>query len=752
MKNLIGLRTLRRSLLFLVMMAQRYPRRVLIVGLLLWLLAISGLPRLKTVISVHELLPTEFSSVVEMRDLDRDFRVGRQVSVSVARDDAPMSEADLCAIRSWLSARVMDDTSLIGVSSPFDLRKALREGDQLNFPSVWQLNCDSPSSESNSAWLEALRATPWSGLVVFPKREALLFELSHNDEVNDPRFGAFAPTRRTEIESSLRAALPPHLQAEIGGSGIYESFLVEGIQRYGLLNASILVLVLLFCRWFTGTWRGGALYAGSLIVTGSALYGIIGWSGFPMDVLSNSLFMMTAVAALQDFLYLTGAVRGSSLRDSGAGRAAFRRFAVPCFFTSLTTMVGFGSLSVSSIDSVARFGMWAALGALLEWFALFMLLPAFVRVIPAALDWAKPMPQSVQSLVKLFLWLPRKASMRQLWRVGMLAVFVAAAVASSSLRIFEDPKSMLPESHAYRLKLARWQSELGWEFATNLEFPEALPLAERQRRVELVARGPGVVRVDDVSIVANWMSQGLDELDRSFVERELYESGRLRRFQTPGGRGRAIIYVATAEVGKIDALREFVAKEVCPQRECRLVGELVAYSDFVRSIAITLYESLIVSVGLVALILIGLIYARLPRGLRLSQGTMLILASFWGPAAVLLILAVTQIPLNMVTAICASVVVGLTGDNAIQFLFGRDRGPQALADAVEFKSEAAILTGAMMACLSLVFLMSYFQPPRTLGVLLALSFVVCLWGDLNLLRLMLKGSQQMINARSKFTA
>jgi predicted RND superfamily exporter protein len=751
-KNLIGLRTLRRSLLFLVMLAQRYPRWVLSVGLLLWLVAISGLPRLKTVISVHELLPTEFSSVVEMRDLDRDFRVGRQVSVSVARDDAPMSEADLCSIRRWLSQRVMDDTSLIAVSSPFDLRRAQREGDRLNFHSVWQLNCESPSRDPNSARLAELRATPWSGLVVFPKREALLFELSHNEEVTDTRFGAFAPTRRTEIESSLRAALPAHLQVEIGGSGIYESFLVEGIQRYGLLNASILALVLLFCRWFTGTWRGGALYAGSLIITGSSLYGIIGWSGFPMDVLSNSLFMMTAVAALQDFLYLTGAVRASALQGARAGHAAFRRFALPCFFTSLTTMIGFGSLSVSSIDSVSRFGMWAALGALLEWFTLFMLLPAFVRVLPAALDWAKPMPCSLQSLVKLFLWIPRKPSMRQIWRVGLLAVFVAAAVASPSLRVFEDPKSMLPDTHAYREKLARWQSELGWEFAANLEFPEALPLAERQRRVELVTRGPGVVRVDDVSIVANWMSQGLDELDRAFVERELYESGRLRRYQTPSGRGRAIIYVATAEVGKIDALREFVAREVCPQRECRLVGELVAYSDFVRSIATTLYESLIVSVGLVALVLMGLIFVRLPRGLRFSQGAMLILASFWGPAAVLLILAATQIPLNMVTAICASVVVGLTGDNAIQFLFGRDRGPQALADAVEIKSEAAILTGAMMACLSLVFLMSYFQPPRTLGLLLALSFIVCLWGDLNLLRLLLDGSRRSGSEPSKTKA
>ncbi len=737
----IGLRTWRRSLLFLVMLSLRHPRRVLVVGLLFWLIAISGLPRLKTVISVHELLPTEFSSVVEMRDLDRDFRVGRQVNLSVARDDAPMSEADLCAIRRWLSSRVIDDTSLIGVSSPFELRQAQREGSQLNFPSVWQLNCESPSSTPNSAWLASLRASPWSGLVVFPKREALLFEMSHNDEVTDPRFGAFSPTRRAEIEASLRASLPSHLRAEIGGSGVYESYLVEGIQRYGLLNASILVLVLLFCRWFTGTWRGGGLYAGSLIITGSALYGIIGWSGYPMDVLSNSLFMITAVAALQDFLYLTGAVRPSIRGERGAGQAAFRRFAIPCFFTSLTTIIGFGSLSVSSIDSVARFGVWAALGAWIEWLTLFMLLPAFTRIFPAASAWAMPLQPSVRGLVTAFMWLPRRAGSRRLVKVGMLLVFVLAAGASSRLKIFEDPKSMLPETHDYRMKLSRWQAELGWEFATNLEFPEALSLNERARLVAKVAGGPGVVRIDDISIVADWMSRGLDDLDRAFVERELYESGRLRRFQMPSGRGRAIVYVATAEVGQIDALREFVAREVCPKGECRLVGELVAYSDFVRSIASTLYESLIISIVLVALVLLLLVVLRVPKGQRAWQAVTLLLASFWGPAAVLLILAISQIPLNMVTAICASVVVGLTGDNAIQFLFGRERGPRALADAVELKSEAAILTGAMMAALSLVFLMSYFQPPRTLGILLALSFVICLWGDLNLLRLMLDRSK-----------
>ena len=91
-----------------------------------------------------------------------------------------------------------------------------------------------------------------------------------------------------------------------------------------------------------------------------------------------------------------------------------------------------------------------------------------------------------------------------------------------------------------------------------------------------------------------------------------------------------------------------------------------------------------------------------------------------------------QLKVNFLTCIFASVLVGLTGDNAIQFLFGSKRS--ALEVGVLKRGSASILTSVLMAGASFVFLGSYFDPPKKFGVLLAGGLLASLLGDLWILK------------------
>lgn len=73
----------------------------------------------------------------------------------------------------------------------------------------------------------------------------------------------------------------------------------------------------------------------------------------------------------------------------------------------------------------------------------------------------------------------------------------------------------------------------------------------------------------------------------------------------------------------------------------------------------------------------------------------------------------------------ASVLVGLTGDNAVQFACTGAGAREGIAR----RGGASVLVAVVMALAALVFLGSMFVPPRRLGLLLAGGLLAALVGD-----------------------
>ncbi len=174
------------------------------------------------------------------------------------------------------------------------------------------------------------------------------------------------------------------------------------------------------------------------------------------------------------------------------------------------------------------------------------------------------------------------------------------------------------------------------------------------------------------------------------------------------------------------AFQDF-SDELCKDGSCHVTGDLIAFADFTRRVLRTLYESLFAS-----LVLVALVIAFLTGWRRRALFIPLIASSFWGPAIIMIAIAVFDIQVNMVTVVVISMLVGLTGDNAILFLLSSRRDD--LTDGIERRGQGSIQCNLLMALSCLILLLSYFQPPRTLGVLLAAGLIAALFGDVWILK------------------
>jgi predicted RND superfamily exporter protein len=247
-----------------------------------------------------------------------------------------------------------------------------------------------------------------------------------------------------------------------------------------------------------------------------------------------------------------------------------------------------------------------------------------------------------------------------------------------------------------------------------------------------------VVRKESAKETLHYLSRDLQPPLTGLVKSEVLSSGLMNRLASQeSSTQRSILYLQNGNNDKVKKLETDI-QVLCPNDECWLAGILDTYVDYVSRVSHTLIASLFTSFFLVLAVILWILGAR-----RFQDSVPILISIFFGPAALCAVLALLQIPVNMNTTICISVIVGLSGDNALQFLLSKQK---RLGGALRFKSLAAIMTALMMASISTIFLFSYLQPPRELGLLLIFSFLICLFGDVFVLQSLLKKSRDPIDS------
>ena len=113
------------------------------------------------------------------------------------------------------------------------------------------------------------------------------------------------------------------------------------------------------------------------------MMGLLGLTGWPVTVISSNFISLMLILTMSMNVHLIVRYRQLSRDFAGQDQTQLvsntvRRMALPCLYTSLTTMIGFGSLVVSDIKPVIDFGWMMTLGLGVTFMTSFLLFPSIL--------------------------------------------------------------------------------------------------------------------------------------------------------------------------------------------------------------------------------------------------------------------------------------------------------------------------------------------------------------------------------------
>lgn len=689
--------------------------------LLLWFLALaflgSQVPDIRVAISVSDIVEPNIPSVQRTRQLRELFggEITGLLVVAPESGNRKLQPEELLAIEGWIQRQRAGNREIAKIFSGFDIRRqTISPLGRLEVPVV------RPHGKKN---LQPLVDSPWGGVLTNEHGGDFAIALEFNPAPPGGKYGRFNPDVLGNLLADLENELAPFpdLMIVSTGNAAFQHYALEGIRKFQYLNLGMMFCLVLLMRYMFGTWTSGLLLLGILGVAGFVVYGIMSLLSLPIDFLSTGLFLMISVAALSDYLFITY----QQVLRPGRWRSNLRLFLLPSFYTSLTTFIGFMSLYASDLQLIQRFGVLAGIGALVEWLIMFTLLPAIMTLVPSLREWNRREKQHFQRIIRQLVIrrLPRSLAM------AAMAIYLLAAYAVFNLNVSDSLVNLFPPAHPFHQSFDYLEESRGWQGEISVVFPAGVSVKDRDEVMRRITRLPAVVHQVGAQRALDYIVRGGVRVSAADILQQPPSeiTPLLRQHFAESGESRYFLYVKQVDSASLNRIREAI-DAICSDTGCFAAGDLVVFADYSRRVPDALLRSFGTCLVLVSLLL-GWLSFQSGQGRRLLP---IFAAAYWGPAVMLTLLWVLQLNITFLTCVFASVLVGLTGDNYIQYLFARDG--ENLASGVGRRGVASVQVALIMGLVSLTFLGSSFAPSRTLGVLLAMGLVISLVGDLWILR------------------
>jgi predicted RND superfamily exporter protein len=671
-----------------------------------------GLQFTKLELDIYDVFDPHFQSSSDLFEMKNKFSGDSQVVLLFnLKNDHKARE--LCLLSKWIK-KIERFPEVHEVNSIWTLRRPEISQTRLLYKKQLQDPCTLNPAERFS-YPDKLKSSHFRHLIPSKGNNMFLF-----DVVLDGSYPLEDQVEKiiTEAQLFLKDS-NLNLDVHYLGNGSTRYYFKKILFQDSLYNLLVIFVMIFLLRFFYGTWRSGLYLTMTLIASGSVLYGFLALLGGSINILTNNLFLMTAVAGAADFIFVT--------HDQlhGDYEKSFLRMITPCFFTTLTTIVGFLSLNTSDLSIIKQFGNGAALGALCEWAMMFLFLPSFLKVFGLNQIWVNPSKAFSFNIFNRIerIELPR----RVLW--GFFVLMSLSIPAFFFLNDQDSPVQNLPNHHPMRVGHKLFKENFQWESQAYIYFPKAIDSEKLKPLVTSLSRLKLIHRIETpIELIEDW-TNGLPLLKKDLITRDLSMTPLWERYFSASGELRLPIYLSTEDLHSLRSVRDKV-NDIC-EESCRLAGQRVVYLEYGEKISKMMIESFAVSIFLVSLILFSLLWLEN----KVTYFLPLILSALMGPLAILTLLALFQIPVTIVTSIFLAVMVGLAGDNAIQFLFA---GEDNLSSGIEGRARSSIIVTVLMMAGSSMFLFQSLFPLKIMGALFIFGFFINLIGDLWGLKKLLK--------------
>lgn len=657
----------------------------------------------KLEIDIYDVYESGFQSSIDLHEIKDFYGENSQMLLSFEFKEAPKA-GELCKILRW-TEKLTRFNDIKNVTSLWTIRSPKVQEEKLWYPKTLSDPCQADVNEQIDLQTK-FQNTFFSHLMAAKGNKDIVFDVSFTGtESNTNKVQNVIDETESFVSKNLKNVKVSYL-----GLSASRYYFKQIIVKDSIFTLLVLVIIVVLLRLIYGTWTSGFYLSLTIVLAAIILYGTLALTGISVNILTNNLFLMTAVAGTADFMFVTHYQLKGTYQDS------LTKLIVPCFFTTLTTMVGFLSLNSSDLSLIRQFGNGAALGALAEWIMLFVFLPSMLKILKKEKVWVNPAKAANWKWISYIenLSMPRWV----LWVLNILMVLSVPA-----FFFLNDQDSVvknLPSSHVMRHGYENFKKKFLWEGQVHLYFPEQVSDQEAKSILEKVKKSELVYKIENPQDLADQWTEGLPPLKQDLIRRELMMSPLWDRYYSGAGHLRVPLYLYEQDLHSLRKLRDEVI--VACASKCRLAGQRIVYLEYGEKISKTMIESFAVSIFLV----IGILYWLLWVEGKQKHFIPVVHSSLMGPLVILALIGIFQIPVTLVTSIFLAIMVGLAGDNAIQFMLADS---DDLEKGIESRATATISITLVMMAGSALFLFQSLLPMRILGALFVSGFFINVIGD-----------------------
>lgn len=640
------------------------------------------------------------------------------------------SYQELCQIRDSLTDRSFGTKEVSTIQTAFQLRKYDGTDGVLQFPPLLDPDCKGNLQTDLQAMWNTYPQEQWIGK---DQKDFLILFLFDLPSLNT-RFGQFDPTLVNHLKSQFQF---PQYEMSWYGPAELQSQILMSTKTTQVVNFFAVSFVL-FLMWLIYRRYVAPLLFGVLIIfVNLAVHGMIAVHGDAFETLTQGVVLLLTIAALEDFIFVC-------LKDQlnrGSWRLKYKKVLTASFYTSMTTAVGFASLCISDIQAIRNLGYYTAIGAALEFVVSFTLLPALCEVFPALQKHTGDMSRGLLHRIKLFFanivqksqnyqttenpWLQRS-----LFVMIVVSFFTAVPmlVSSSSFQFGSDLNRLFNKDHELTRAMSLFSDRRGWlsTVVVRYEGQSEHDVLSWEKKMKLI---PHVKYIDSFWGAYESLSLNAEATHKPWIEFQMKNSGFGKAFFS-FDQLKSTVYLQTANSSEVLQIKKDI-ESICKGR-CQVTGDTAAWAESSSIAVATLFESFALSF-ISIVILIVLLSSHHPWKTQAA----VILSASWGPLMLIFLIWSFGIRIDFVLSTLLSILAGLSGDNAIQFLF---QSKHRLHQSVDQQKDASFIVAFLMVSLAICFVFMPFEPLKIFGLFLLIGFTLTYIGDVWVLKSLLKNA------------
>ncbi len=666
----------------------------------------------QVIFNISDMITEEYETYDSLKLLEEEFKIKNSLFVTY-HNPSGISLKELCELDFFLQETSLNSNGIQQILSTTRLRRAVKTNGKIGFKLVFPLD---KCNQEDSAFI-SFPESPWMDILYSKNSKDISFEIQIDNIISENQKEIFdfqfVENFKQQVEDLKKENKLPG-SFLLGGSGFYQYFMQAAMDFQNQLNFFVLLAIIIFFRILYGTFRSSLLFMLALLPGYLFVIGLFSLQNYPIDVLSNSLFIIFMISCSEDFFYLIHLWDEKNTKFEN-----FKKILLPSFFTSLTTFIGFLSLSFSEIDTISRYGLLTALSAIIEWIMMFSFLPAVITIFPNLVTKKKKIIQT-KSPQLLNMNIGRFTSL------ALLGSYFLCFITIDKIKPNDAIENLFKSDHILTKYLNYMQDNRDWKVEVSMLFPKDLPKDQKIIIIEKIKKLSQVKHIEDYHLIEQYYLKQINIENDGEVS---YIKNALNLSEIPSrliGKEyfRTSLYLDIIETQDIQKFSETI-KTIC-EENCFLADDILSYSEFSNKVSSTLVSSLIMSLFLVASLIFYLSFRRFD----FIQSIYIVLSSLWGPVTTCFLLWLIDIDLNQSTCIFAGVLVGLAGDNAIQFIFQSN----SLEISIKRCFYASINVVIFTFLLTIPFYFGEFKSMRELGMIFFVGVFLSAFGDIWILR------------------